>query len=77
MPVHKGDPIQLTVDVDKRQCFFAQTGKPGGPVLSFPAGTKMTAGDNELGGNVFGETVSPAGDDVLVPLGEKEFTPAT
>lgn len=71
----KGDPIKTSVAISNRQCFLAAKGQAGGPVLSFAANQPMTAGTDELGGNLFGATKS-GGDDVLVPLGEGEWAPA-
>jgi hypothetical protein len=75
MATHAGDRVKLTMNVNDRQCFFAQTGKPGGPVLSFPAGSLFTAATDELGGNIFAKATSGA-DAVLVPFGEGEWVPA-
>ena len=71
----QGDPIHTTVAIKDRECFWSSDGRPGGPTLSFPAGTKMKAGTNPLGGNIFGAFTDADGHGVLVPLGETEWAP--
>ena len=70
----QGDPIKTIVVIHARQCFWAGSGKPGGPILSFPANQAMTAATDELGGNLFGSTTDAEGVAIVVPLGEGEWT---
>jgi hypothetical protein len=71
----QGDEIKTIVAIVGRECFNAEGDKSGGPTLSFPANQPMTAGSNELGGNIYGATTAPDGTAILVPLHKGEWAP--
>jgi len=70
-----GDSIRTILAIQNRQCFWLESGQPGGPILSFPISTRMTAATLELGGSIFGATQDPTGKGIAVPLGESEWEP--
>ena len=69
----QGDLVEVTVPVENREAFYRSGGKEGTTRINLNEGQRVRSATDELGGNIFAETTTSSGDEVLVPLGEGEW----
>ena len=69
----KGDRVVTTVAIENRDAFPSKKGIPGKTKISLPAGTRLKAATDEIGGNIFAQTQTDDGTKVVVGLAEGEW----
>lgn len=69
----KGDTVETLKPIRHRIAFYKKGGKEGTTKVSMKTGAQYKAATDSLGGNIWVDTRSKQGDEVLVPLAGGEW----
>lgn len=72
MSVIAGDNVRILCEIT-RDAYYKANGKTGTIAITLQIGDILVAATDEIGGNLFVETIASDGYSVLVPLGEGEW----